>query len=105
MFQFYLWVPLVAIVYTLFAIISKKANDTQEWSWIWMLYALNIIGIWPLLSKYSKNILFDGLLHDFIVFMTFYGTLIIMGSASTFNTAQWVATTMIILGFILFKLG
>ena len=105
MFQFYLWVPLVIIAYTLVAIISKKANDTQEWSWIWMLYVLNIVGIWPLLSKYSKNILFDGLLHDFIVFMTFYGTLIIMGSASTFSTTQWIATTMIILGFILFKLG
>lgn len=105
MFQFYLWIPLVIIVYSLVAVISKKANDTQEWSWIWMLYGLNIVGIWPLLSKYSKNILFDGLLHDFIVFMTFYGTLLIMGSASTFSATQWIATTMIILGFILFKLG
>ena len=102
--MYILW-TLVAILYIVYAIITKKANDTHSWSWVAVLYFLNALGLWPLVSMYSKNIILDGFIYDIIIFVTFYVTMIIMGAGERFTTTQWIASAMMFLGLILFKLG
>ena len=102
--MFYLWIPIITIVYALSAILSKKANDSQDWKWVWILYSMNLLGMWPFISKYSKNLIRDGLIYDLVIFLSFYFTLLFLGAAKNFTTTQWIASILIFAGLLLFKL-
>ena len=103
---FYLWIPIAIIFYTAVAIFSKWANDESDtWRWVIVLFALNCVGMWPLVAKYSKNLVFDGLLYDLLIFMTFYSVILLMGAGKGFTPVQWVACVMVVIGFIMLKVG
>jgi len=99
------WVITAIFLYIFVGVISKYANESDEWKWVIILYGCNFLGLWPIIARYSKNLIFDGLLYDLIIYFTFYGTLLIMGSAAKFTTYQWVGTFFVGIGFILLKIG
>jgi hypothetical protein len=103
---FYLaWIPAAIIFYTIAAICTKFANDNPDsWKWVFVLYFIQAIGIWPIMAKFSKNIVFDSFLFDFIIFTTYFTILFSMGAGSKFTPTQWAGAGIIILGFILLKL-
>jgi len=102
--SFYLfWVPAVLIMYAVTAVFSKWANDSTGWTWVFGLYVLQCAGLWPLVSKYSKNIVFDGLLYEVIMFVGFYGVLCIMGATKNFTFYQYCGMILVITGMILVK--
>ena len=104
--MFYLfWVTAAIILYIIVGVLSKYANDSEEWKWVIFLYVCNFFGLWPIIARYSKNIVFDGLLYDLIIYFTFYGTLLFMGAAAKFTTYQWAGTFLVGIGFILLKIG
>jgi hypothetical protein len=104
--MFYLiWIPVVVVLYVLYAIASKKANESPDWTWVFLMYGLQSFGMWPIVSRYSKNLLFDGFLYDLLIFLTFYLSLLTMGAAKNFTALQWFASGLILAGLLLFKIS
>lgn len=88
------------------AIMSKKANDQpQSLTWFWLLVVTQIFGLWPWIARYSKNLFFDGLLYDFIITLTFYGTFVALGIGKGFTVIQWLALAMVLAGLFVLKFG
>jgi hypothetical protein len=105
--MFYLlWITYAAIYYILAAVFSKYLNDEpQSWRWFWILMAMNCVGIWPLIARYSKNLIFDGLFYDALIFTVYYATLLWMGAGRGFTIIQWTACGIVCLGLLVLKLG
>lgn len=66
---------------------------------------MNMLSLWPIISKYSKNLIVDGIIYDFLLIIGFYGTMIVMGVINSFSTCQWIGVITAIIGIVLLKIG
>ena len=83
---------------------SKNNNDAGG-HWIWILFLFGALcPFWVLVSRISKNILFDGMLYDNIMFLTYAATLIILGSGAKFSTYNWIGVGAVVFGSVLMRL-
>ena len=100
---YYAWVPLLVIVCVFSALTSKRLNDTQSWNWFIGCYFCSIIPIWTFVAKYTKNMVFDGLLYDCVLKLSFYGMLFYLGTAAKFSMYQYCGVIFILIGFLLME--
>jgi len=73
--------------------------------WFWILIVTQLFGIWPLIAKYSKNLVFDAMLFDFVLLMVYWSTLFYLGAGQNMTITQGVAVAIILGGLILFKVS
>ena len=99
-----LWTTVVIVLYAIAAVISKKVNETQSWNWVMVSYCVGLFGMWPIVAKYSKNLLFDRFLYDLCIMLGWYFTMIYLGAAKDFGSWQWLGMAMIFFGFIFLKI-
>ena len=72
--------------------------------WFWIMWSMNVFHLWVFISKFSKNLFFDGILFDVLVFTSYTISLGIMTkSFSKFGLLQRVGLGMIWVGIILVK--
>ena len=103
---FYLiWIPTVVVFYTMYAYMSYRNNLTGAGhGWAWAMWASGIVPIWIFVSRYSKNILFDGMLYDSILFLSYSIAIGILTEAHIkFNGGQLFGVGLVITGFILMQ--
>jgi len=102
------WVPTVVIFYALYVWASKNNNDAiGTWytsKWFWITFAMGCCSFWTIVSRISKNLMFDALLYDLLIIIGGYTMLVCLGAASHFNKYQWIGMFLILIGFILVKL-
>jgi len=103
--MFYLiWIPLVLAYYGLYAYLSRQSNlEGGNWS-----CAVFIVGaacpLWLIITRYSRNLLFDGILYDVLMFLAFTITLLGLGEGSNWGIAQYGGLFLILTGLILLKI-
>lgn len=97
------WLTLLFFYYLVYAYFSKNFNLDRSWKNFWMLYSMNFIAIWPLVAAYSKNLIFDGLLFDIMLFLSFNVSLIYWGCADKFSVGQWIGVGLVFVGFVVMK--
>jgi len=100
----YFWWPLAAIVYYyLYSWMSYKNNvDGGSWFWIMFIFG-SLCPLWLIVSRISKNILFDGILYDNIMFLTYVGTMLYLGQGDGFGSCKWLGLTFVVIGSIMLK--
>ena len=68
------------------------------------MWLVGIIAPWPLVSRYSKNVFFDGMIYDTVMFLTYT---IIIGFLTEgffkFSEIQWIGFFMVMAGFFIMK--
>ena len=99
----YWWVPLVIIYYILYAYLSKKGNNIESYKYLIWLYVLNLINMWPIIVRFSKNIVTDGILFDFIIIIAFYGTMFAIGEGKGLSSLQLCGAGLALGGILLMK--
>lgn len=100
------WIPYVIGYYVLAAFLSKKLNDApQSQVWFLSIVFIQILGAWPFVAKYSKNLLFDAVFFDVIIIFAYYITLVALGSGAKFTPVQWFACGMVLFGLLIFKVA
>jgi len=97
------WIPVVIIYYVLYAALSHHSNESGEWRHTAYLFGMQLFAIWPLVARYSSNLVYDGIVYDFIVVMTFYLTLAYFGCTQNFTWLQWSGFGLAVSGLILMK--
>lgn len=102
---FYLsWVPIAILFYMGYAWITKQNNELGG-NWLYILYIYGAFGqIWPLVSRYSKNLLIDGFIFDTIIIAAYVSTLIYLGAGESFNKIQWCGAGLALIGILMMKL-
>ena len=98
------WVPATIIFYAAFSWISVKSNQEEGLKWPIILYVYGALTpIWVIISKVSNRLLFDGLLYDNLMFLTYAVTIILLGAHAAMGTIQWCGVGLVILGSILMR--
>src|SRR5208283_4577471 len=67
--------------------INKLNNDGKGW-FIWACI-ISACQLFPIISKYSKNLLVDGLIYDVVIFFAYLITLMVLGCGKAVSFIQW----------------
>lgn len=102
---FYLWIPALIILCVAEAYVGVISNNSKDWKWFFICWVLMFPPMWPLISRYSKNIIRDGLIFDALSTSIYLIVPVCMGLAKDFSWAQWAGVGLIFTGLILMKLG
>ena len=107
------WVPCVIAYYVIYSWLSKMNNDCAlqatvwyQQKWLWYTFAFGAVcPFWIIVSRISKNLLFDGILYDNIMFLTYVTTIALMGGADKFASHQWWGLGFVVIGSVLMRIG
>jgi len=100
---YFLWIPPFILLNFLASYFSNKLSITHENKWYWLLYLTTVIPSWAVICKYSNNVVFDAILYDLILLVSYSGFLIFLTKASL-NIYNIFGLVLIFIGVILFKL-
>ena len=78
---------------------SYRQNLTQDKVWFFATWALGLIPMWPVVSRYSKNVVADAVLYDTIITLVYYVAL--LWFTGQFTVVRWWQ----VLGFVLALVG
>ena len=101
------WIPLLITIHSFIAYLSKKNNDVggNTKLMVWMYVLGGVFQLWVIVSIFSKNLIFDGMLYDNILFLAYALTFIALGCGSSFTITGWLGVMMVIVGSILLRVG
>ena len=97
-----IWVPIAIIYMFIGAYFSNKLNTTHDNKWWIIQYGWSLMPIWTMVCRFSNNIVFDAVLYDLIILITYSFSLIILTRTSLSQT-KWIGLALIFIGMILFK--
>ena len=101
--MFYLiWVPILIIFQLIGAYFSNKLNLEHDKKWGIYMYMMGLFPLWTIICRYSNNVVFDAILYDSIVIVTYSLSLIILTKINL-NWINYVGLIMIFAGIFLFK--
>ena len=101
--SYFIWVPICFIFYVIYSLVSKQ-NQILGGKWFWITLLMGAFPGWAIVSRYTKNILQDGLIYDLIMIIAFPITMIWIGEAKNFIWTQWLGLVLTIGGLVLMKL-
>ena len=99
------WIPSLIIVCAVHSWLSKYNNEVGG---KWMIYTFiwgAVFQLWWIVSRISKNIVFDAMLYDNIMFLAYSLTLILLGCGDHFAKHQWFGVLLILIGSIVMRIG
>jgi hypothetical protein len=71
---------------------------------LWAAYIFGALcPFWIMVTRVSKNLLFDGMLYDNIMFLTYITTLIMLRAGDKFLLHHWVGLGLVVIGSILMR--
>jgi hypothetical protein len=103
--SYYIWTPLVALLYVLQAFLTVKTN-LYGGKWTWIMLFFSVLPPWVLISRHSKNLVLDAMIFDAILVIAYsFGLLHFTNSWAKFEWYNWLGFGMMILGVFVFKKG
>ncbi|MEK6879104.1 MAG: hypothetical protein AABY22_05820 [Nanoarchaeota archaeon] len=101
-----MWVILfwtaIFIFYCFHTYLNYRSNISHG-HWLWLAIFFTMIPVFPLMARFSNNLLFDGLLYDLLMLLSYIVTLLYLGAGKAFNDIQWAGLGLTIIGFVLMK--
>ena len=101
------WIIITILSSGAIAWFAKLANDNRDWTSTLIATSLmvSVSWVWPVVAKYSNRLLFDTMLFDLILILSYAGFLTLFGVANKFNVIQYTGLGACVLGLILLKTG
>jgi hypothetical protein len=94
----------LALLCCLQAVISSKLNSSSDGflvKWLQMVFlGLGISSLWVFVSKFSTNLIRDGLIWDIVIGMSFSYVLIHFGHGDSFSLKHWVGVGFAFITFV-----
>ncbi len=105
MIPYWIWVPIVILDYIMCAYLTNR-NNLSGGIWFWAMWSTGAIPIWAMVSKYSKDVVFDGMVFDIVMTITYTLSILYFTKAfQKFGPFQYAGCLAIMAGLFLFKKG
>jgi multidrug transporter EmrE-like cation transporter len=99
------WLPLVFLLNLGYAYLSRENSLSKDFKMVLIIWVYGaIFQFWPLVSRFSKNILFDGLIYDSALVVSYVLACIWLGYAEKMNLVQAFGMILVVIGITLMKL-
>lgn len=96
---------MTAIFYAIYAYMSVQCRSGNSF-WFWATMIVGLFPIWPLITRKSNDLVFDGLVFDVIHTVAFtLALLLITDEFHKLKTFQYFGLLAIIIGLLMFRRG
>lgn len=99
----YWWVPATIFYYCVTSWLTVLVKDEQGWKYFIILQAVQLLSLWAIVAKFSRNIVFDGMLFDVLILASFYVMMFSLGQMEGFTGKQWTGCAFCVLGLLMIK--
>ncbi len=100
------WLPIVALDYFVGAWLTYKVSNGGSMIWFWMAWAGGCLPLWTMIARYSKDIVFDGILFDVTMTLVYTASILYFTkSFSKLGCQQYLSLVFIVGGLVFFKRG
>jgi hypothetical protein len=102
----YLWIPLLITSSLIGSYCAKLSNTGVKYGSLYV-FLCSLVGIltWIWVTKISKNLIFDSILYDGIMVISFtLGFVLLKCGTSQFDMINWVGLGLAVIGLIMMKL-
>ena len=104
MIHYFWWIPSVIVLYFLMGYFSVRSN-VDGGKWMIFLAMIQLIPFWVVVSRVSKNLLFDALLYDSLLAISCIVAIgIFSNTFMNFNWYNIIGIILVIVGLIFVKL-
>jgi len=105
MMYYLAWIPLTFAWYFIYTWFIYKNSLTATYGmYFWIGAVFGAFPLWLLISKHSKDVMFDGMIYDIVLFLgCAIGAGFFTGKIYSFNTTQWFGFLLVVLGFFMVK--
>ena len=102
----YWWVLVTMLSSTAAGYLAYKANVTKDTTYAIYSWLLNLVPIWAIVILYSRNLIFDGLLYDTVLVVSYtVAVLYFTNKTVPLNIVQLSCIGIIVLALLIFKLA
>jgi len=102
----FIWIPVIILTSVLSSYFSTKINNDAGTRWFIASWCLGLLPIWTVISKFSNNLVLDGMMFDILIFVSYAVALSIFTKTHTFFMfLQWCGFGLAIVGFFIMQLG
>lgn len=81
------WVLVLAALMVASSYFSYRQNISSDKLWFFATWGIGVIPMWPLVSRFSKNIVADAVVYDTTITIVYYVALLYF--TSQFGTVRW----------------
>lgn len=100
------WIIPLIILNIFAAYFTFKVNVEKTIPWQIALYCLNLSPLWIVVAKHSKNVVLDGIMYDIILTISYTISILLFTYGQVqFNMLQYLGILLLIIGFVIFKIG
>ena len=96
----FVWI--FVFVLNVFSAWTNQLNNVDK-KWFWLACVFSVIPVFPIVSRYSKNLLIDGLIYDIVIFFAYLITLLMLGCGKNVTIIQWIGVVITLIGVVLMK--
>jgi hypothetical protein len=102
---YYIWIPWV-IAYAILSAFLAQKNNSCGGKWFYVLWAYTaLVPMWEIISRFSKNIVFDSTLFDVLICTTYITSLVYFTRHSCcLTTLNYVGAALAAIGIILLRM-
>ena len=101
MSPYLLWIPALIAMHLTGAWLSISNNSGDNRSAIYIAM-LGMFPLWAIVSRYTKNILFDAMLYDTITAIVFAVGIVYFGHKSL-STTNMIGVAVVVIGLLMVK--
>jgi len=100
----YWWIIAVILINIWAAFTTEKVNSTHSSFWFCASWSVAFLPLWPVVSNYSKSLIFDGILFDVLMVVTYTIAIIIFTkSFETLKIHNYLGLLIVVFGLFLIK--
>lgn len=77
--SYWIWIPFVTILYILQSWLTVK-NNVHGGNWSWIYFFVSLFTPWVLISKHSKDLVFDAMIFDTILVVSYRSWIVVFYS-------------------------
>lgn len=101
MLPYFVWVPFTILIALLSAYGTVQLNKHPASLWFWFLWLP--LTLWPFIAKTSTTLMFDSILYDCLVAVTWLIGLVVFGTTQGFSLLNYAGVVLAVIGLILMK--
>jgi len=98
------WITLLILISMISAYCAKLSNMKIPFGGLYVFISSMLGALtWVWVTKVSKNLIFDSLLYDIILVITFTSSFVFLKCGQSFSIMNWIGLITAIIGLILMK--
>jgi len=97
------WIPAIILYNIGYAYVSHQ-NNLHGGKWIFWTWFYGMFALWFIVSRVSKDIVFDAFIYDSVIALSFAVAIIYMTGVNDFTVYRWIGIGMVIAGLVLMKI-